>query len=364
VNALTRVLAAFVLAGTATAALAHEGSTSYLFLRSTADGLEGRLDIALVDLALSLPLDADGDGRLTWNETLAGRGRIAGLVRDGLTLTRGGGRCTLHASEPWLADRLGLVYLSLDLAVRCASDGAPGVASTLFFDRDASHRLLVSLEAGGATRYATLSPAAREWSAPTASSGWRALLEFGWQGMWHVWIGYDHLLFLLLLMLPAVARRAGEADRRGRAVALDLARVVTAFTVAHSITLGLAATSVLRLPQPPIEAAIAASIVAAAVINLVPRLQRYRLPLAFGFGLVHGFGFANALAGLGQAGGATLPVLAGFNIGVELGNLVVIAAALPLLLAAGGRTWYEPRALRVASLAAAAVGAVWMLERI
>lgn len=363
-RALPRLLATLVLAATAASAHAHEGSTGYLILHSTPGGFAGRLDVALVDLALSLPLDADGDRRLTWNETLAGRGYIADLVDEGLILARGGERCALRLGEPWLADRLGLVYLSLDVTGRCGRDGVPGVAWSAFFDRDASHRMLVTLETGGVTRLATLSPAARSWSAPVLDSGWRTLFEFAWQGMWHVWIGYDHLLFLLLLMLPAVVRRDAGAGGRARAVALDLARVVTAFTVAHSITLGLAATATVVLPQAPIEAAIAASIIVAAFVNLVPRLQRFRLPLAFGFGLVHGFGFANALAGLGRGGGGNLPVLAGFNVGVEIGNLAVIAVALPFLLAAGRRDWYEPRALRLASLAAAAVGATWMLQRL
>ena len=119
----------------------------------------------------------------------------------------------------------------------------------------------------------------------------------------------------------------------------------------------------LTLPQGPIEVAIAASIVVAALINLSPRLLRYRLLLAFGFGLVHGFGFANALAGLGTANAATLPVLAGFNIGVELANIAVIAIAFPLLLLAGRHAWYEARAMRVLSLAAAGIGVALVVQR-
>lgn len=344
------------------AASAHEGSTGFLVVEAEPGLLRGRLDIALVDLATSLPLDSDADGRLTWNEVQAGQARITDFLDDGLQLSRGNLRCETGVGAPWLTERLGLVYLSVDVTGRCDRYGQVGIASSLFFDRDDLHRLLISLKSESASHLATLSPTGREWLEPAAPSGWRTALDFLGQGAWHVWVGYDHLLFLLLLILPAAALR-GSGPGRGRAAALDLARIVTAFTIAHSITLGLAATGILRLPQQPVEATIAISIMIAAFINLKPSLARFRLPLAFGFGLVHGFGFANALAGL-DSGGATLPALAGFNVGVELANLAVIAAALPVLLWLGRRSWYAPRALPSLSLVAAAIGAAWLIDRL
>ena len=224
--------------------------------------------------------------------------------------------------------------------------------------------MLVSVKTPTAAHAATLAPISRAWNEPAVASAWRTALTFAWQGIWHVWIGYDHLIFLLLLLLPAVVRRGGSEAGRGRAIALDLARIVTAFTVAHSITLGLAATELVRLPERPIEVAIAMSLVVAGVTNLAPRLYGLRLPLAFGFGLVHGFGFANALAGLDAGGSPMWPVLAGFNIGVELANLAVIAAVLPLLLWTGRFAWYAPRAMPAVSLVAAAIGAAWMMQRL
>jgi HupE/UreJ protein len=344
------------------AASSHEGSTGFLMIEAEPGLLRGRFDIALVDVATSLPLDADADGRLNWNEIQAGQTRIADFLGNGLTLSRGDFRCETDMGAPWLTERLGLIYLSVDVTGRCDREGPVGIASSLFFDRDDLHRLLVSMNSETASHLATLSPASRQWREPAAPSGWRTALDFLRQGAWHVWIGYDHLLFLLLLILPAAALR-GSGPGRGRAAALDLVRIVTAFTIAHSITLGLAATGILRLPQQPVEATIAVSIMIAAFINLAPRLARFRLPLAFGFGLVHGFGFANALAGL-DSGGATLPALAGFNVGVELANLAVIAAALPVLLWLGRRSWYAPRALPSLSLVAAAIGAAWLIERL
>ncbi len=360
-NWLAAAIAAMALAGPASA---HEGSTSYLRAVATKGAVAARFDVALVDVALALPLDADGDARLTWDEVWAERERIAAWFAQAIRFTRGGEGCAAEAGAPWLTERLGLPYLSADIAVHCADDGAFGLASDAFFDSDASHRVLVSLQSGGTEQVATLSPSSRAWAEPARRSAWATAVAFTGQGIWHVWIGYDHLLFLLLLLLPAVTARAGMDRRaRARAIALDLARVVTAFTLAHSVTLALAATGTVRLPQGPIEAAIALSIVIAAGLNLAPRFARHRLPLAGGFGLVHGFGFANALAGL-DAGRVAWPALAGFTVGVELANLAVIAVVLPVLLLAGLRRWYAPRALPAVSLAAAAVGAAWFVARL
>lgn len=357
--------AAIALFMTGSAASAHEGSTSYLRLDARAsDGVvRGRYEVALIDLALALPLDADADGRLRWDEIDAASTAIARFVGAGLGVSRGGATCTIQIGAPWLTRRLRLVYLSLDLEAECTGQGAFSVASGLFFDADAYHRVLVSLQKPTTAFAATLAPRSRAWSEPVQDSAWRTAISFVGQGIWHVWTGYDHLVFLLLLLLPAVVPRGG-ATSRGRAVALDLARIVTAFTVAHSITLGLAATGTVRLPPQPIEVAIAMSLIVAGALNLAPRFGRLRLPLAFGFGLVHGFGFANVLAGLGVSNGAVLPVLAGFNIGVELANLSVIAAALPFLLWTGRYAWYAPRAMPALSLASAALGALWMIQRV
>ena len=360
---LPRLVASLLLTTFCAVASAHEGSTGYLMLKTGAGTqIAARLDIALIDVAWSVPLDADRDGRLTWNEIEAQRGPVAAFLGGGVRFSRGGQACSARIGEPWLAERLGLPYLSFDIDAACPSAGPLAITYSLFFDSDAYHRLLVSVETPSAAHATTLAPGLRLWTEPARVSAWRTALDFLRQGMLHVWTGYDHLVFLVLLLLPAVVRR--ESRVSGRAIALDLARIVTAFTVAHSITLGLAATAVIRLPQQPIEIAIAVSLVVAGILNLVPRWWGLRLPLAFGFGLVHGFGFANALAGLDTGAASVLPVLAGFNIGVEAANLAVIALLLPLLYWSGRFTWYAPRAMPALSMAAALLGAMWMVQRI
>jgi hypothetical protein len=154
-----------------------------------------------------------------------------------------------------------------------------------------------------------------------------------------------------------------QATSKFRDTAADLFRIITAFTLAHSATLALAATGTVHLPVRPVEIAIAASIVIAGLMNLLPAAARLRLALAFGFGLVHGLGFANALEEIGSAGTHLVPTLAGFNIGVELAQLSLVALVLPWLYRARTSPFYYSRFMPATSLVAAMAGAAWLVAR-
>ena len=158
------------------------------------------------------------------------------------------------------------------------------------------------------------------------------------QGLWHVWIGYDHLAFLLLLLLPSVLRSTGNAGASTgsfRETARDLLESSPPSRWRTPSPSALAATGTVHVPVRPIEIAIALSIVIAGLLNLFPRAARARLALAFGFGLIHGFGFANALAELGTQGARLVPTLAGFNVGVELAQLTLVLWCCPSCCAPG-----------------------------
>jgi hydrogenase/urease accessory protein HupE len=190
---------------------------------------------------------------------------------------------------------------------------------------------------------------------PLGSSG-KAHISFGRTfvlGIEHILAGYDHLLFLAGLLI---------ACRRARA----MAAIVTAFTLAHSITLALAALDVVSFPASLVEPLIAASIVLVGVENLLLKhAPPARTALCFGFGLVHGFGFAGALRelGLGQNGAPIALPLLGFNLGVEAGQLLVVAVLLPLLLCLRKSPALSRIALPAASLAVAVAGAWWLVDR-
>ena len=370
-TALTRMgrLATGLLALTVSlAAHAHATSTSYLVATGDArgSGVAVTWDVAVADMHWALGLDEDGDGNITWREVESRRNAIAALAADHLAIARGGESCNAELQDLQIAEHAGEPHLSLSFRAQCRKPGALSVSGTLFFDKDATQRTLVDITTPGGQFTSILSPGAPRWIEPAAPSVLLTFRTFVAQGVWHVWIGYDHLAFLILLLLPSVLTSTGKAWREAggfRETSRDLLRIVTAFTIAHSITLALAATGAVHVPVRPIEIAIAASIVIAGLLNLFPRAAGARLGLAFGFGLVHGFGFANALAELGSHGAQLIPTLAGFNIGVEIAQLTLVIVVLPLLLRARVSGFYSARFMPAASLAAAMAGAAWLAAR-
>ena len=364
---LRLALFALLMAFATQHASAHATSSTYLIADATR-GEEVRMtwDVPVADLHWALNLDTPGDGVITWSEIESRRDDIATFVASHLSLARAGEVCRITFDDVQLATHAELPHLSLAFVARCAQSGALDLSANLFFDTDPTQRTLIDLATPGGQFTSILSPSNPRWIEPAAPSWVATFATFVGQGLWHVWIGYDHLAFLILLLLPGVLRSTGNGWRGTegmRETARDLLRTITAFTVAHSITLALAATGTMRVPVRPIEIAIAASIVIAGLLNLFPQAARARLALAFGFGLVHGFGFANALAELGTGGLRLLPTLAGFNIGVELAQLSLVVLVLPLLFRARNSTFYAWRFMPATSLVAAMAGAAWLVAR-
>ena len=350
--------------------IAHGHANGSSVLRVDARGEAGSLavawDIAAADLDYPLELDANGDGRLTAAEIQARRSAIARFAVARLAIRRGGDPCRLTVSRLALAPREPDDFVTLALSGRCPSPGRLQISTALFFG-SAGYRALLDVETARRRYSAALSAAGAAWQEPAAPSAGVSFLRFLREGIWHVLVGYDHVLFLLLLVLPAVLRgtRAGwEPIASRREAVVDLLRIITAFTLAHSVTLGLAASGALVLPERPIEAAIAASIVVAGILNLFPSAARRRVWLALGFGLVHGFGFANALGSIAADGVRLLPLLGGFNLGVEIAQLAIVAAALPFLWLASRGARYPRQVMPALSLSAAALGAIWLSGRL
>lgn len=365
---LPRLLLALLTLIAPLVAHAHATSTSYLTADATSRNGDAQLtwDLAVADMHWALGLDADGDGVITWHEVESRRDDIATLASTHLALARGGQGCNPVLADLLLTRHAGEPHVSLGFHAHCPTSGALTVSATLFFDKDATQRTLIDIATRAGQFTSILSPSSPRWIEPPAPSMLATFRTFLAQGVWHVWIGYDHLAFLILLLLPSVLRNVGNGWRHAggfRETCADLLRIITAFTLAHSITLGLAATGTVHVPARPVEITIAASIVIAGLLNLVPRAARARLGLAFGFGLVHGFGFANALAELGSHGSRLVPTLAGFNVGVELAQLTLVLILLPLLLKARASSFYSARFMPAASLAAAMAGAAWLAAR-
>jgi hypothetical protein len=366
-------------------ASAHKPSDSYLALDVT-DGVaaaRGTWDVALRDLDYVLALDHDGDGAITRGELGTRAAEIRRYVLDRLVFTVSGATaradqpCHLRAGELALAEHSDGSYLRLPLALACPEPGPTlHVDYRLFFEVDSQHRGILRMIGPGAPAAPILLDAHEHHRAFPVGPGSARAMAAGVPtmiaaGARHIGGGLDHLLFLLALLLPSVLRRAPE-DRgwRGwapvtalRPALADVARVVSAFTVAHSLTLTLAALGLARMPGRLVEPAIAASVAIAAANNLWPLFGRDRWAVAFALGLLHGFGFSSALADGGFSGARLAFALLGFNLGVELGQLTLCAVFLPLAFVARGTAAYRRGALAGGSFAALTLACVWFVER-
>ena len=365
----TVVLCLLGVIGTSPLAFAHATNTSYLIIDQpdTGNAVSLRWDLFLPDVVWSVPLDADLNGDVIWKEVEDARPALTSAVLTQLSLRRGGEPCALRAQDFALALRDNQNYLSVKLQATCPKRGPLEVGGGLFMIGDESQRVLLSVNRGTEQLTGILSSEATSWTEPAKVSAWSSFARFVKEGVWHVLIGYDHIAFVLLLLLPSVMRPVDgkwQGAKGFAQVAREIVTIITAFTVAHSITLALAVTGTLKLPTQPIEIAIAASIAVAAVLNLLPRLSGWRLPLAFGFGFVHGFGFANALSEIDAAGSGLLPLLAGFNIGVEVAQLGIVAVVLPLIYSMRATRWYTHGVLPLGSCALGAAGLVWLVQRL
>ncbi len=366
------MLAAVALLGTALPALAHKPSDSYLTLEAKGETITGRWDIALRDLDFALRLDADRNGEITWGEVRARHADIAAYATARLTVLGDSSACPITVGEQLIDEHTDGAYSVLPLTLRCDTpdDAAPqrlSVDYTLFADLDPQHRGLLKLSAHGRTRSAVLVP-----NAPPqlfdlgVADRWAQFADYVREGVWHIWIGLDHVLFLLSLLLPSVlvwqAARWQAAERASTAF-WGVFKVVTAFTLAHSITLSLAVLGVVELPSRLVESVIAASVLAAALNNVWPRVVGRLWMVAFGFGLVHGFGFATVLADLGLPTDALALSLVGFNVGVELGQLALVLVFLPLAFALRRTAFYRRWMMVAGSLLIALLAGAWLIER-
>ena len=347
---------------------AHNASDAYLTVARDGANLSGRWDIALRDLDLALGLDGDGDGEITWGEVRARQDAIAALALTRLAISSGGEKCTLQATDLTIDTHTDGAYAVLALAGSCPHPGPTlAIDYSLLFDLDPQHRGLLNYVEGGESSSLVFSAEhPRQVAGGDAGGSLMQFAAYAHEGVWHIWLGFDHILFLVSLLLPAVlVRRDGawQAAAKFRDAFWDVARIVTAFTLAHSITLTLAALSIVSLPSRWVESAIALSVVLAALNNVFPIVQRGRWIAAFAFGLLHGFGFAGALADLGLPTGSLALSLAGFNIGVELGQLAIVAAFLPMAFALRSTWAYRRVVLAGGSTAIVAIAGAWLVER-
>jgi hypothetical protein len=364
------VLLALLTALSPASAFAHKSSDAYLQLQATATGLNLRWDIALRDLDNAVPLDADGNRDLTWGEVRAAWPALVAHAQERLRIAG----CPLQPEGgPALEQRSDGAYAALRFTARCSPPAGLPMEYRLFAGLDANHRGIARItHPDGRVEARVLDPNAAPGAAASSATPAgdaappQADASFVREGVLHILTGYDHLLFLLCLLLPAVLERTPQGWRpvaSPRQALAPVAATVTLFTLAHSLTLALAALGHASLPPSLVEPAIAATIAVAAVDNLRGVFGRWRGVVTFLFGLVHGFGFAGVLHEV------ELPTLdfgwalLRFNFGLELGQLAIVALVVPLLFFSRRRGGYERWVLRGGSASAMGIALLWFVER-
>ena len=364
------IFAGLLLISSAATLSAHAPSETYLSLSFNGTNVTGQWEVALRDLQQGLGLDTI-DTKAVAAEELARREEALALDTIArLEIKADGAAVPLQVTDFLTVTLNNGEYARLQLAGANlkAEPAVVEINTRVLFAIDPGMHGLLRIEHKDGTESASFNAdrPSHRFSLKESGRRWSQWGTFVWEGVWHIWIGFDHILFLVALLLPSVLRPDGRgwaSVEKFRPAFLNVLKIVTAFTVAHSITLSLAALHVVRLPARPVEVVIAASVALAAANNLWPVLRGKGWMIAFGFGLIHGFGFANVLAELGLNSGTLALALVGFNVGVELGQLAIVAVFLPMAFALRGSWFYRTVTFKFGSAVVVLLAAAWMVER-
>ena len=352
-------------------AAAHTPSETYLSMRVDGTNLTMRWDVALRDLHQGMGLDAARVPTMPAEELQQREEALALDVAAGFVVRANSNLVELAVTDYTTLPLNDVQYARLIFAGPGATSRIDSVEinAAAVFRVDTNMHGLLRVEHGervDAVAFNQYSPA-HTFELGSGEGRLGRWMTFIWEGVWHIWIGFDHILFLMALLLPAVLKRENNrwvGVESLRPAMLNVLKIVTAFTVAHSITLSLAALELVSLPTRLVESVIAASVAVAAANNLWSLTRGKNWMMAGGFGLIHGFGFASVLGDLGLARANLAAVLVGFNLGVELGQLVIVALFLPLAFALRGTAFYRTGVFKIGSILILLIALLWMVERI
>lgn len=350
-------------------AQAHQLSTSYITLDATNDSqFTGSWQINVADLEQQIAFDLNQDGDIAWHEITAKHSAISDFVLTSLTAKSIDEQaCALSSSAPLQLDsHFNQPYVVIALQLACptaASNDALTLAYTAFFDSDANHKAIVTINQQ--TRVISKDNPAQTFDFAT-SSYLTTFNQYVYQGVLHIWLGLDHILFLIALLLTCVLVRKTskwQGIESKATIFKHTAWIVTAFTLAHSITLTATAMQLVSPNSRWVELGIAISVLFAALNNIWPLVIRLGW-VTFAFGLLHGMGFASVLGELGLSSDYQLLSVLAFNLGVEIGQLAILVVALPVLIWARNYQWYQKWVMPAGSLVIAIIAVQWSLERI
>lgn len=356
-----------------TGVFGHSGSTSYVEFNVDENEVTGTYWIDLTDLNVGIDLDVNRDGFIQFSEFELNRQSISEFTENLWQFSGNDESCFSQVGGQSLRKANNRIYAQIPISFICSDETIQSVQFSTLFELDKSHRVIATINSHGESFTHVFSPQAPSFEFTDSPYQWHQTASvFIKQGVIHILEGYDHLLFLLALLIPvlipisrkkAVVSRTQDGIQSSLNKIVALFKIVTAFTIGHSITLVFASLSSFMPPAVWVETFIAASVLVAGVNIVVPLFRESSWRVAGLFGLIHGFGFANVLGELSIQKADFLLSLLSFNVGVELGQLMVILVAAPIILLFA-KGYKLPQLARFVSAGIIVViGAVWVAER-
>lgn len=362
---------------------AHELSSGYLTLNAGEENTySGELLLKPDDIGQVAGLDTNGNGALTWGEIHQNQPLLERYITKVLSIRVDDSPCEINLSMPNIRSVSGDSYLVSPIQVMCESDGTLGIHYDGIFEHSPTHKLLVNVnladQSGSRLQSSSKSSSdntsvtsvldtdSRSVTFDASTTSLTALfISLVYEGVWHIFIGIDHILFLVATLLTVNLVREHKQWQKEPSTSRILKHtviLVSAFTLAHSITLTATALNFIALDSRLVELGIAISVLLTALNNIYPLIVRLGI-ITFAFGLLHGMGFASVFADLNAQSNNLVLSVAAFNIGVEVGQLAIVAVLLPLLLWLRHFAFYAKTLMPLLSSVIAIIAINWTIQR-
>ena len=347
--------------------ISHELSNGYLTLKNdSGETLSGELLLKPKDIGQAAGLDTNNDGNLTWGEARRNHNLANDYIQNHLIIRGSETRCTVSVAPPSIRDISAESLLVYPLSVNCAFLNEVSVRYTGIVSDFPTHKLLTSITLDEQTSVHVLDSEQTFVSVSPKNSHWISQFsEMVYQGIWHIFIGLDHILFLVATLLTVNLLRKSKRwvkEKSIKRIVKSTVILVSTFTLAHSITLTLTALDFITLNSRIVELGIAISVAITALNNVYPIIMRLGL-VTFGFGLLHGMGFASVFGDLNAQSGSLVMNVFAFNLGVEIGQLAIVALLLPILILLRNVRLYSKAIMPIASSIIAVIAINWTLQR-
>lgn len=339
----------FLFSGFWSPSFAHQNSMGYAQFKISQDSVAMNLKILPHDINAISRIDKNGDMKYSKDEIKSAEAITFFYVQNKLKVFSDGKACSFSPGALYYAESQ--KYVQLEAQYKCEKGKKILVQSSLFMEEDPGFRLVGRMEIKGREEEWVFQKGKPDWEvfASGGTSLLRQLAQFVHLGIEHIFLGYDHIMFLFGLLLLGGSFR-------------NLLKIVTSFTIAHSMTLILATLKIITLPVRFTESAIALSIMYIAVENFFIEDTDKRWRITFFFGLVHGFGFSSVLREMGLPERGLILSLLSFNAGVEIGQACIVSVLFPVVLYVSRFQW-SPKFVRIASCIILAFGTVWFFQR-